>query len=329
LVLRNGLIYDVKGYDHPTGYAFAYPRYFPSNIGDRNRRGLRYRKVASQKDAERIARTHGLIRYDTYLNRMLSIVPLDEVAEHLKPRSALQRIIQDPPRSGLRRSVAELVRHLSQEAGVDTGNVGIIGSLLAETATRDSDIDLAVYGEGNVSKVREYVASNLSRPVRKHSPAELKAMYLLDKCKESVDFGTFLRHEQLKTCHAVYRSHPVFIRYLRAHANNDYGKYVSVPLKRVRIRATVVDDSESHYTPSRYVLGDAITVPLGIALGRVEVLAFRSRFSEQASIGDEVVAEGMLESVWKKSGVRKMRLVLGAHNDDFIWRTRLLTKKGN
>jgi predicted nucleotidyltransferase len=126
----------------------------------------------------------------------------------------------------------------------------------------------------------------------------------------------------------VYKEHPFFIRYLRTGVKNNHSRYMAFPLRHARIRAVVLDDSESHYTPARYILDEALIVPLEIRLGRIEVLAYRSRFAEQASIHDEVVGEGMLESVWNIEGGRNLRLLLGSSQNDFIWRARLLTKRG-
>ncbi|HID91464.1 TPA: hypothetical protein EYP44_05850, partial [Candidatus Bathyarchaeota archaeon] len=44
---RGGLIFYVRGHVHPPGRVIAFPRYIPDPSGDRERGGVRYRRVGS------------------------------------------------------------------------------------------------------------------------------------------------------------------------------------------------------------------------------------------------------------------------------------------
>jgi predicted nucleotidyltransferase len=117
-----------------------------------------------------------------------------------------------------------------------------------------------------------------------------------------------------------FRGRPYFIRFLRepAEADESYGDFYYTPIGRAGIKATVLDASESIFTPCRYPLA-AVHVFEGSATEDVaEIVSYRGRFCEQAQVGDMIQAWGILERVQAKDGRVWHRLLLGNSPDDIM-----------
>ncbi len=124
-LLYSGVLYIVKGYQHPPGYVVAYPRYCiecspPS------------RYIVSKDRGRRI--------YWDCIKLEVPVIPVDKALPY-KP-------LQTPPNY-----VREFIALISSVYGVPREYIVLTGSYAAGAGSPLSDIDLVIYGDRNSDKV--------------------------------------------------------------------------------------------------------------------------------------------------------------------------------
>ena len=83
----NGIIFDVKGFEHPSTRVIAFPRYIPRKEGNRVRKtdNRRYVKIYDLDKRYDYLREHlrNYIIYDSVFDMELCEVPKDNIVKHL------------------------------------------------------------------------------------------------------------------------------------------------------------------------------------------------------------------------------------------------------
>jgi predicted nucleotidyltransferase len=126
---------------------------------------------------------------------------------------------------------------------------------------------------------------------------------------------TLRKIESEKVLQGLFRSNDFFIRIVKTPGEEKckYGDIEYQDRGRVAVRCTVIDDSNSIFTPCFYeVSSDDIP--------ELELLtSYRGRFTEHVHRGMSVEAEGRLEMI-KQTGsyVSQFQLVLGENPDDYL-----------
>lgn len=314
-----GLIFDVKGLVHPPGRVVAYVRYVPDPEGEREHRGLRYKKVYSLRDREELLRRRypRYLHYDPVLGRVIQSVPLDRVAEVYDPVEKLEELSSSA--GGLAALAVELAEIVAEESGIPRRSIGVTGSLLVGMHAAHSDIDLVVYGEREGRRAYEALSALLragAGGLEAYGARDLARLYEFRSRDTRMDFGDFARVESRKVLQGKFRDRDFYVRLVKRKEEygEEYGELRYSRVGRCRIRALVVDDADSIFTPCRY----AVEVLEGPKVGPlVEVVSYRGRFCEQAKEGEEIVAEGTLERVEGRSAPY-YRLVVGESRYDFV-----------
>jgi hypothetical protein len=151
VVMTDGRIYRVAGnLDHPAKFV-GYNVYSPHPGGDRNFRGMPYRKNYTEDDEL------PQDALDTY-----AILPKARICEHLDPRAAAAEkagTLAGTPWAGLH---AELTALFGPDA------VGIFGSAmlgmhLTPAGTIRKDVDFVIDGAGNIPVLREHLPAIRAR----------------------------------------------------------------------------------------------------------------------------------------------------------------------
>jgi len=337
------LFLAVKGLVHPPDRVIAYLRYAPDPQGDREREGVRYRRVYSFADQVGLLRD----RYPQYLffdpvfgapmqgvphehlkavhHPVLGLMdlrrrPLDDdapargYAEHRSARAGASEV---------ERQTLAFARLLQQEADVSWESLGVSGSLLIGLHTPASDIDLVVYGREACWAVHRALRRLLDQadgPASRLDAPGLAALYASRVQDTPMAFDDFVRHEQRKVIQGRYEGREYFIRFVESPGEvaEQYGDLRYVPAGRARIRARVTDSRKAIFTPCRYGL-TAVEVLEGPAVGDLtEIVSFRGRFCEQAWEGETIVAAGKLERVHDRSGEVHHRLLVGGQPEDYL-----------
>jgi len=319
-----GLIFDVKGFLHPPDRVIAYLRYLPDGRGTRQRNGIKYRKVYDlDARAYLLARRwpHYLYRCPVF-NREVQAVPLDNVKSHCIPTERYAELRQKADLDPQERLVIGMVETLTNQTGISSSKIGVSGSILVGLHAAESDIDLVLYGTEASRQTHARLKSLLETRSEGFSPcgaSDLRKLYKQRSLASAISFETFVRHEQSKVLQGTFRGTQYFIRCVKEwdELHEEYGDRKYYPIGMATLSATIVDDSESIFTPSTYQIlhveltgGAAIKPPS-------QIVSFRGRFCEQALIGERILAKGTLEKVVEKRG-ETHRLVIGEDPRDFL-----------
>lgn len=321
--LKDGSIFEIKGVTHPPYGAIAYPRYIPSEEGERVRFGRRYKRLYTFEEKIRVLKERfpRYYVYDRYYSRLLPIIPWSEVQRHFKPQDAVRALKSAQSLVGLRLKALEFIEYISDVAGISAGRIGISGSILLALDREDSDIDVVIYGLKESSSVREAILHAMAEgEVLSRLPeARLKELYISRSRDTEMRYEDFVKLEQRKSNQGLFKGTLFFVRYIRdwGEIGEQYGCYSIRRVGYARISARVADASEAHMTPAQYILED-VTVLSGPSRLTVDrLISWRGRFAEQASEGEEVVAQGSVEEVLSDGAVFR-QMTVGEERVDTI-----------
>jgi len=321
-----GLMFDVKGLIHPPNRIIAFLRYFPDEKGERKRNGERYSKVYS------LSKRYALLEksfpqylvYNPVLDVTLCEVPVDAVKRHYKPTEKLQELRGSSNLDTLESLALQLAELLKDTTNIPWKAIGISGSIMVRLHTHSSDVDPIVYGSHNCRKVY----SALKRLLRcKHGSfkpytrEDLKTLFDFRSKDTMMNYQDFVRSESRKVMQGKFLQTDYFIRFVKDwnEVDEKYGDFHYVNVGYARVEATVVDHSESIFTPCVYKVSD-VRVLEGPQIGSVEeITSFRGRFCEQARKGEVVIAQGKVERVRDNMQNREFfRLLLGNKPSDYM-----------
>lgn len=321
-----GLIFDVKGLIHPLNRVIAFVRYFPDKKGKRRRNGVTYGKVysLSKRYALLKERSPQYYVYDPVFDEIICEVPVYDVRKHYDPIEKLLELRNSKDLDQLENKTLLLAELLKEKAGIPWNAIGISGSILAKLYTRKSDIDLIVYGSENCCKVfsaLESVLKDEHKLIKSYNRESLKALFDFRSKDTMASFEDFVRTECRKVLQGKFMGTDYFVRFVKDwnEMHEEYGDIKYKNCGYAKIKATVVDDSESTFTPCRYKI-ENVRVTGGPKLEPVlEIESFRGRFCEQARKGEAVAAQGKIEQVIDSKQSREyFRILLGNKPTDFM-----------
>ena len=319
------LIFAVKGLIHPPDRVVAYLRYVADPAGDRVREGVRYRRVYGFEEQLAIARSRysQYLHYDEVWDVELQSVPLESIWKAYDPSEGLRDLMRGSgAKDPLAKAAKDFAEELSSASGVSVEDMGVSGSLLLSLHTSSSDIDFVVYGVENCIKARYALRRLLDEggSFKRFDEERMRALFDFRAVETPMDYEVFAEQERRKVIQGLYKGYVYFIRFLKDldEVGEAYGERRCRRLGTARVRAVVVDDFESLFTPCNYKV-ECLEVLEGAVDPRAlkEVTSFRGRFAEQALKGEVVEARGTLEEVQFR-GERYQRLLVGAPGDYMV-----------
>ena len=320
---KEKLIFDVKGLVHPPRKVIAFVRYIPDPKGDREKFGLKYKKIYELSERYEFLRKEypQYLVYDNVFNEYLCEASFERIAFHYKPH---EKVLELQKRSNLedveRRSI-EFVNFLSGSAEVPISNIGISGSILVGLFSKISDIDIIIYGINNCIAVYDGLKRllNEGRSIKPYDPDFLSKLHEIRHKDTGVSLRDYVFNERRKSFQGFFKGRDFFVRYVKDwnDINEKYGETIYKTVGYSKIKAVVIDDSDAIFTPCTYSL-DNVEVIEGEEYTPIrEVASFRGRFCEQAKTGEKILAQGKLERVEGK-GMSYYRLLLGNSVRDFM-----------
>jgi len=319
------LIFTVKGHLHPYGHLVAYVRYAPHPEGDRERGGVRYKRLYHLDEQENFLLEHypHYLLYDGVMDELLQAVPIKRIVKLYDPT---EKLIELQRSRGLLTPVEQdalsFAELLASRAKVPLESLGVSGSILVGLHKPSSDIDLVVYGVNSSRLVHSALLSMLNEDdeVKKLDVEGFRRLYEFRVKDTRIPFETFISQESRKVIQGRFRGREYFIRFvkLRHELTELYGDSFIKCLGRATIRARVASDENAIFTPCVYQILNVEFLE-GVKVPKLtQVCSFRGRFCEQAKVGEEVIASGKVEEVQRKDGEVYHRLVVGATPNDYL-----------
>jgi len=321
----DGIIFDVKGLVHPMGKVIAFIRFTPDAKGNRKRKGISYSKVYPLQERYKLLKERfpQYLVHDPVFDEWLCEVPIRKVKKHYKPIGYLLRLRRKRRLNKVETQALQFAELLKRQANVPWNKLGVSGSLLAGLYTPNSDTDLIVYGSQNCRKVHEalrVLVQDKTSQVRAYNLEELKSLFDFRSKDTAMRFEDFVRTESRKVFQGKFSQRDYFVRCVKDwnEVSERYGSVRYNPVGYAKIRARVIDDLESLFTPCSYKIG-GVEILEGPRVESVdEIASFRGRFCEQAKSGEAVIAQGKVERVQKIGQREYYRLLLGNKPSDHM-----------
>jgi uncharacterized protein len=325
LETRDGLFFAVKGLEHPADRLISVVRYAPNPKGQREKGGIRYRRLYHFEEQEQLLRSSypQYLAYDPIFHTTLQSVPQSQIRHVYDPSLRLKELAENPAAEGIEADAVAFAALLQKEAGVSGSALGVTGSILIGLHLNSSDLDLCVFGERSGYRVCEALRRLRNSPddsgVCRFDEQGIEELYRQRVTDTRMPFNEFARLEREKICQGNFRGRPYFIRFIKeAHeAESKYGDIQYQALGRATITGTVVGNLEAIFTPCRYGVA-GVCIMEGLPAQISEVVSFRGRFCEQARTGDLIMASGSVESLESIGGEVRYRLLLGNSPDDTL-----------
>ncbi len=320
-----GLLFAVKGLAHPPKAVVAYLRYAPDTSGERERKGIRYRRLYHFEEQEELLRERypAYLFFDPVFGGRFQGVPREHIRQVYDPRFKLDELLRQENLDEVEKNALEFTELLRDTGGVSKRCLGISGSILLGLHIPQSDIDVIVYGVDNCWAVHKALRRMLDEPssgVEKLNQRELEELYAFRSQDMPMSFKDFLRLEGRKVIQGKFQSRGYFIRFVKTPSDigERYGDRRYTSLGLVRIEATVIGAKEAIFTPCTYRIDD-VKFAKGEEVSTLkELSSFRGRFCEQVKEGERIAAQGKLERVSLKDGSVYHRLLIGRPSDRII-----------
>jgi predicted nucleotidyltransferase len=321
LLTRDGYIFYVFGYKHPSDRVFAFLKYIPSTL--KSYFPIRFLSQKWKLEDVELARPEKLytaqnyqkfletfranfpqyLYFCPYLNKEVLSVPHDSIEKIYLPNDCLQKLFKNNKRDELQEEAVTLVSLLSKESQVPLKDFGIHGSVGLNMHSRYSDIDLVVYGSQNFRKLEKTV----DRLVE-----ENRLKYVFTKKIDSARKHRGRHGDKRFVYNAVRKPEEITAQ---------YGRYRYIPVKNVNFRCVVSDDSETMFRPAIYPI--KIHKPNDSASELPEdkvptkVFSMNGYYRNVARRGEDIKVSGTLERVENvETGQAHYQVVVGTATRD-------------
>ncbi len=322
---EDGYIFCVVAEHHPPDRVTAYLKYMPTrDVTLWRKHGISLERIMKTYGAEQYERSREIVReickkyvtYDKYLNIELVQVPIEDIKIHYKPEERIREILKEP-RDILEETAKELVENLIDSSGISVDYIGVTGSLLAKIHNVEkSDIDVLVYSKKNTLRMIDALRSLSERGIIIFDKKiiELCVNDLL-KYVRGLDRERLAKIVKRRMPRMFFRNRIFSINYVRTFQERyeKYGEYYYVKIRPVKVRARVVDSSESYYNPAVYIIDDVRPIEPTDVPKISEVASYENIFSGIAKEGEEIIICGMLEKkISTCTGRESYRIVIGS-----------------
>ncbi|MDI6690670.1 MAG: nucleotidyltransferase domain-containing protein [Candidatus Bathyarchaeota archaeon] len=322
IVTREGLIFRVFGYTHPTKGYICDAEYAPVRIfNSNNPKAFRtdgehvFYKFYEDEGWKFVEKNYPqYMIFHKSLNKKVVGVKCSNIMETRRPSEGLKRLFENEQKDELLASTQKVLEIVNERAGLSLENFGVFGSLLhGFYHPKYSDIDLIVYGRRNVTQIRETLQElyqNSSSPLKNEfeSDEPIRGKTWLFK---NISPKEYVWHQKRKTIYAVFhdkfskRTIKVEFEPVKEwnEIQNDYESIKKVAWKGwVKALARVKNDVESPFMPSVYQV-EVLELLEGSKADNIErVISYLEEFRIQTWKDEKVYVEGNLEEVETQRG---------------------------
>ena len=325
-VTKEGFIFNVFGYEHPSNRVFSFLKYIPSKF--KTLFHVRFLERTWKYGRLKLFRAEKLYtaqNYQTFLEtfrnkfpnyayfcpfreKEVISTPLSSIKKVYVPRECLRSLTRIKRKDSLQQMTLNLIDLLSSKSGITVEDFGVHGSIALNMHTPQSDIDIVVYGAQNLRKLEKaidklvktgtliYVFNNRLDAARRYKGRYLNKLFMYNAVRKPEE------------------------------VNSKYGIHKYSPVVHVKFHCTVKDDSEAVFRPAIYKIesykpDDASSTLSGDKIPKL-VVSMIGCYRNVAKKGDKIVVSGMLEHVENiETGEVFHQVVVGtaANEDEYIW----------
>ncbi len=323
---KSNVVFDVKGLVHPPNKVIAFPRFIPSPQGTRQGKDALYGKVYSLGDRFKYLQENhpDLIVFDPVFGETMCEVPVDQIAEHYQPPEKLASMRTAKNLNTLESKALQLATTLKEKSGIPWSAIGISGSIMAGLTNEKSDIDPLVYGVENSRKAYAALKELLKTEgsgFKPYSQSELQTLFDFRSKDTQMSFEDFETVESRKAFQGMFMGTDYFIRFVKdwSETSEQYGDVCYKNSGYAKIIANIADSSDALFTPCTYKLKDVSVVEGPKLTPITEIVSFRGRFCEQATVDEKIEAQGKVELVTNKNSSNEYyRLIIGSKPSDYM-----------
>jgi hypothetical protein len=334
LLSLDGFIFYTLGYLHPPDRVISYLKYVPKNYADefelnwlpyewelRGVKLVRPAKLYTPENYEHIiqvfSKNHpSYLIYDPNLRRRIIAIPRNSIKSVFEPRASLAFLLENEnkrPLDDLQSDAIKLIKSLTKLSGVAMSDLGIHGSISLGMHNTQSDIDIAVYGASNFSKV----LGHMYQMYKKGVDFTLLEETMFDTLRRN----RFLWHDRRVVVNAIRRYDEI---------KEHFGDFTYQATGRhLSSKCVITDDWESVFRPAVYGVSQRKLLTEDSSIEKElkpnQVVSMIGEFRGVASRGEEVKVSGSLEKVieTQTQKVHHYRIVVGSGEqkpqDEFIW----------
>ncbi len=319
IATKEGLIFRVFGYTHPSDAYICDVEYAPAEIfrsnnpkAFRNKGQSIFYKFYENEGWKFIKNNfqQHMIFHETLRGNVVGVKHGD-ILKVRKPKMELKKLISEEPKDELLTALQNVLELATKLSGLSTKNFGVFGSLLhGFYHPKFSDIDLVIYGRENTAKLRETLQELYEE---EHSP--FRNEFESDESIRGKNWRfqnyspkEFVWHQQRKMIYALFNDKKSGRRIIKTEFEpvkewkeigdkNLFGTKI-VPEGWVKMFARLIDDQNAPFIPSVYGVK-----PLRVLHGTsgaeevIRVVSYMEEFRMQAQKDEEVYVEGNLEKV--------------------------------
>jgi predicted nucleotidyltransferase len=327
---KEGFIFNVLGYEHPSSRVFAFLKYIPARL--RNlfqvdylentwafgvRRLFRAEKLYTAQNyqcfLETFRKSYPVYAYFCpFRGKEVISAPLDRIQQIFVPRACLNRLTRLDQKDSLQEKALNLVILLSTESNISLEDFGIHGSIALNMHRPRSDIDLVVYGRQNFRRLETTIGT------------------LVRDGKLRLEFSN--RLDAARRYKGRYKNTVFMYNAVRKpeEISTRYGELKYSPITPVRFDCRIKDDSEAMFRPSIYQIEEYKPADASSSLTDDEipelVTSMIGCYRNVARKGHKVRVSGVLERVENLGSGRVFHQVVvgtGTNEEEHIWPLRL------
>jgi predicted nucleotidyltransferase len=317
IVTKEGLIFRIFGYAHPSNSCICDVEYAPDTIfKSSNPKALRqegqnvFYKFYEDEGWKFIQNKYPqYMIFHEMLRKKVAGVNRCDIVETRRPELKLRKLLKSEPVDGLLVAMRNVLGVVTRYSGLSTGNFGVFGSLLHGFYHPNfSDIDLIIYGGQNVVRLCETLQElyeALDSPLQNEFETD-EAMKGKIWRFRNLSMKEFAWHQRRKQVYAVFKDEKS--RRIKTEfepvkdwkeVSNEYGSETRIFHRGwAKILARVIGDADAPFIPSVYKVE-----PLRTLVGKreaqevVRIVSYMEEFRMQVHKDETVCVEGNLEEV--------------------------------
>jgi hypothetical protein len=231
----------------------------------------------------------------------MQAIPNERIKKIYRPQEKLKKLMEQKRKVEIEATALKFAIAIARNSEISLDDIGISGSILVDLHTERSDIDLVVYGEENGRRVYEWLKKVRAEEgwISPYDNRSVKKVCMTRWGKSGLPFKKLIEVEKSKILHGIVDKVDYFIRLVKGWKDIDHAradlKYIQ--MGKATVKAIIVDDRDSIFTPCRYVINKCEVLAGEIHESIREICSFRGKFTEQAHGRDRVVAKGKVEKV--------------------------------